>query len=85
MFYKLKYVLIEDPRPLQCGVKLGERREIPITARFRFSSDEEARYFVKEHYSGCDARRVPLRTEYPKLLIEVDDKGKEIRVVKDYS
>jgi hypothetical protein len=85
MRYRLEYVAVFHPRPLQCGVWVGERKEVPCKKSFVAASDAGACFQVPQILDPCPKLpQTPGRTVHARKLVQVDGSGNEVRVVTQY-
>ncbi len=80
--YKLDYVAVFHPRPLACGVWVGERKEVPISQPFEAHNDGMVHMLVPQILNPYPKLiGTPGRTVHARRLTEVDGVGEEIREV----
>ena len=86
--YKLEYIVVFHPRPLQCGVWVGKRKEAPAFITFEANNDGEAEYSMSQILDPYPKLpKTPNRTVHVLKLAEVRRENrefKEIRVVKTW-
>ena len=86
MIYKFQYVAVFHPRPLSCGIWVGDHHEVIVTRTIRTKNDGLAMMQLGQILDPYPKlQRTPDRTVRAMKLTEIDKNGNEIRVVKDWN